>query len=166
MFALTTVTQSNRLTIMTKHSLQDHIGYWLSRLRMKVHAAFLAKLAKENIAIPEWRILISLYNKDATNIVELAKFIEIDKGAVSRVLDKLESSHLVIRQPGKDRRSSIVSLTKKGEELTPQLIQLAELNEEEFFSCLSESEKKQFKSILKKLLQNAGIHSLGGWFSK
>jgi MarR family transcriptional regulator, organic hydroperoxide resistance regulator len=149
-----------------KHSLQDDIGYWLSRLRMKVHSSFLAKLAKQDITIPEWRILISLYNNDASNIVELADFIEVDKGAVSRVLDKLEASGLVTRQSGKDRRSSIVCLTKKGEELTPKLAQLAELNEKEFFSCLSDNEKKQLKSILKKLLQHAGIESLGGWLSK
>jgi DNA-binding MarR family transcriptional regulator len=149
-----------------KHSLQDDIGYWLSRLRIKVHSSFLAKLAKHNIAIPEWRILISLYNKDASNIVELADFIEVDKGAVSRVLDKMELNGLVARQPGKDRRSSIVILTKKGERLTPKLAQLAELNEKEFFSGLSEVEKKQLKAILKKLLLHAGIESLGGWFLK
>jgi DNA-binding MarR family transcriptional regulator len=149
-----------------KHSLQDDIGYWLSRLRMKVHASFLAKLATHDIAILEWRVLISLYNQDACNIVELADFIEVDKGAVSRVLDKLESLELAIRKPGKDRRSSIVILTKKGEELTPQLAKLAELNEKEFFSCLSQTDKKQLKSILKKLLINAGIDSLGGWFAK
>src|SRR5579872_800905 len=140
-----------------KHSLQDDIGYWLSRLRMRVHSSFVAKLDKEGIAIPEWRILISLYNKDASNIVELAEFIEVDKGAVSRVLDKLESNELVVRQPGKDRRSSIVCLTKKGEELTPKLAKLAELNEKEFFSCLSKEDEKQLKKILKKLLLHAGI---------
>ena len=149
-----------------KHSLQDDIGYWLSRLRMRVHSSFVAKLDKEGIAIPEWRILISLYNKDASNIVELAEFIEVDKGAVSRVLDKLESNELVVRQPGKDRRSSIVCLTKKGEELTPKLAKLAELNEKEFFSCLSKEDEKQLKKILKKLLLHAGIESLGGWLSK
>lgn len=148
-----------------KHSLQDDIGYWLSRLRMKVHASFLAKLASQDIAILEWRILISLYNGDASNIVELANFIEADKGAVSRVLDKLEANGLATRQTGKDRRSSIVRLTKKGEELTPKLAQLAELNEHEFFSCLNANEKKHLKSILKKLLEHAGIESLGGWFS-
>lgn len=149
-----------------KHSLQDDIGYWLSRLRMKVHSSFLAKLASQNIAILEWHILISLYNEDASNIVELANFIEVDKGAVSRVLDKLEANGLAVRQPGKDRRSSIVRLTVKGEELTPKLAQLAELNEKEFFSCLNESETKHLKSIIKKLLEHAGIKSLGGWFSK
>lgn len=149
-----------------KHSLQDDIGYWLSRFRMKVHSSFLAKLASQGIAILEWRVLISLYNEDASNIVELANFIEVDKGAVSRILDKLEANGLAVRQPGKDRRSSIVRLTKKGEELTPKLAQLAELNEKEFFSCLNENEEKHLKSILKKLLKHAGIESLGGWFSK
>lgn len=156
------------MPVMTKykHSLHDDIGYWLSRLRMKVHSSFLAKLAKENIVIPEWRILIALYNKDASNIVELADFIEVDKGSVSRVLDKLEANSLIIRKAGNDRRSIIVSLSKKGEALTPKLAKLAELNEKEFFSCLNDTEKKQLKSILKKLLQQAGIQSLGGWLSQ
>ena len=149
-----------------KHSLHDDIGYWLSRLRMKVHSAFLAKLATENITILEWRVLIALYNNDASNIVQLANFIEVDKGAVSRVLDKLESMDLVARKAGKDRRSISVYLSKKGEALTPKLAQLAELNEKEFFCCLNEREKRQLKSVLKKLLNNAGIQSLGGWFSK
>jgi DNA-binding MarR family transcriptional regulator len=133
---------------------------------MKVHSGFLAKLATENIAILEWRVLIALYNNDASNIVQLANFIEVDKGAVSRVLDKLETMNLVARKAGKDRRSIIVYLSKKGEELTPKLARLAEINEKEFFSCLNDIEKKQLKSVLKKLLNNAGIESLGGWFSK
>jgi len=146
--------------------LQDDIGYWLSRLRMRVHSSFEAKIMREGISIPQWCILISLYNNDASNIVELANFIEVDKGSISRVVDKLESLGLVMRLEGKDRRSSIVRLSKRGEELTPKLARLAELNEEEFFSCLSATEKNQLKSILRKLLHHAGIQSLGGWFSK
>ena len=149
-----------------KHSLQDGIGYWLSRLRMRVHSSFEAKITKEGISIPQWCILISLYNNDASNIVELANFIEVDKGSISRVVDKLELLSLVVREEGKDRRSNIVRLSKKGEELTPKLAKLAELNEEEFFSCLSKTEKEQLKSILKKLLHHAGVQSLRGWFSK
>lgn len=153
---------------MTKnpHSLHDDIGYWLSRLRMKVHSAFLNKLASENIAILEWRVLIALYNQDASNVVQLANFIEVDKGAVSRVLDKLELMKLIIRKTGKDRRSIMVCLSKKGETLTLKLSKLAKHNEEEFFSCLNPTEEKQLKSILKKLLNNAGIDMLGGWFSR
>ena len=149
-----------------KHSLQDDVGYWLNRLRMKVHVSFEEKLAKAGISIPQWCILISLYNNDASNIMELASFIEVDKGSISRVVDKLEAMQLVIRKPGKDRRSSIVCLSKTGESLTPKLAKLAELNEEEFFSCLSKAENTALKSILKKLLQHAGINALGGWFIK
>ena len=149
-----------------KHSLQDDIGYWLNRLRMKVHSSFETKLIGEGISIPQWCILISLYNKDASNIVELASFIEVDKGSISRVVDKLVSLGLVARQAGKDRRSSIVCLSKQGEKLTVKLAKFAEINEEEFFSCLTQLEKNQLKFILKKILKHAGIHTLGGWFSK
>lgn len=149
-----------------KRSLQDDIGYWLNRLRMRVHTAFLTKLATENITLPEWHVLISLYNGDASNVVELAKFIEVDKGAISRVLDKLEENELVVRKPGKNRRTSLIVLTPKGAALSPKLGQLAEENEAMFFSSLSSSEKKQLRLILTKLLKHAGVETLGGWLAK
>lgn len=149
-----------------KHGLQDDIGYWLSRLRTKVHSSFEAKITNANVTLPQWCILISLYNNDASSIVELANFIEVDKGSISRVVDKLEAAGYVTRQAGKDRRSAVLLLTKKGQETAPKLAKLAELNEEEYFSCLSPLEKKQLKKLLKKLLQHAGVKSLGGWFAK
>lgn len=148
-----------------KHSLYDDIGYWLNRIRIEVHSAFEAKLIGEGISIPQWCILISLYNHNATSIIELANFINVDKGSISRVIDKLVFMGLVVRQDGKNRRSGKICLSEKGEALTPQLAKLAELNEEEFFSCLSRIEKKQLKTIFKKLLIQAGINSFGGWFS-
>jgi len=152
--------------IKHKHSLQDDIGYWINRLRMKVHSGFEEKLLSKGISVPQWCILISLYNNDAASIIELAQFIEVDKGSISRMVDKLEAAGLVRRQEGKDRRSGTVCLAKKGAELTPELAKLAELNEKEFFDCLSPSEQLQLKSILKKLLRHAGITSLGGSFFK
>lgn len=146
-----------------KHGLHDDIGYWLGRFRAEVHSSFEAKLMSKGISIAQWCILISLYNKDASSIVALAKFIDVDKGSISRVVDKLESMGLVVRQEGKDRRSGALCLSEKGEQLTPELAKLAELNEVEFFSCLTLAEKKQLREILKKLLPQAGINSLGGW---
>lgn len=149
-----------------KHSLQDDIGYWLSRLRMKVHSSFEAKILAKDVTIPQWCILISVYNGDAVSIGELAKFIDIDKGSISRVVEKLVKMKLIIHEQGKDRRSGNIKLTEAGKKITPELAKLAELNEEEFFSSLSIVEKKQLKQILKKLLKNAGIHSTGGWLAE
>lgn len=148
-----------------EHGLQDDIGYWLSRLRIKVHSGFENKLKKKRISIAQWCILISLYNEDASSVIELAKFIDVDKGSISRVVDKLVATGFIIRNAGKDRRSTDLQLSGKGEKLAIELAKLAEDNEKEFFSCLNKVEKKQLQMIFKKLLKSAGIFPLGGYLA-
>jgi len=150
---------------MKKHDLKDDIGYWLNRLRMQVHQAFEARLEVFDITIAQWCILLTLYNKEATSITELSRFIEVDKASISRVLDRLVLKELVTHQQGPDRRSGHILLTKKGEDLVPLLIQAAEDNEHHFFNCLSETEQQQLQHIIRKLfLNNPSVH-LSGWLS-
>jgi DNA-binding MarR family transcriptional regulator len=148
---------------MKKHSLQDDIGYWLNRLRMKIHASFEAKLEAYGITVPQWCVLISIYNNDGETVSELAHFIDVDKGFVSRIVEQLVGMGLLGRQEGKDRRVLRIQLTAKAKTLTEQLIDCAEHNEKEFFLVLTEAEKRSLQKIFSKLLKNAGIEKLGGF---
>jgi DNA-binding MarR family transcriptional regulator len=145
---------------MKKHSLRDDIGYWLNRLRMEVHSSFESKIEALGVTIPQWCVLVSLYNKDAENVSELAAFIDTDKGFVSRVVEQLVQMELAERHEGKDRRSQLVLLTAKAKALTRKLIVCAEKNEAEFFDVLSANEKDALQHIFEKLLLNAGIDYL------
>lgn len=145
-----------------KHSLRDDIGYWLNRLRMVVHASFEKKLTSYGITVPQWCVLVSLFNKDADSVGSLASFIDVDKGSISRVVEQLVQLDLVERVEGKDRRSIVVKLTSEGKALSPKLIQCAKTNEDEFFSILNSKEKGSLKHLLSRLLNNAGIEQLGG----
>lgn len=149
-----------------KHSLHDHIGFWLNKFGQEVAVSFQARLAKENITGPQWCILITIYNDDGASVVEIANFIGIDKGAISRVVDQLVTMGLIKIAEGQDRRSKTLALTDKGEKLTVKLAEQANINDEVFFAVLSSAEKKQLQSILKKLLNHAGIHAMGGWLTK
>lgn len=148
-----------------KHSLHDHIGFWLNKFGQEVALSFLAKLAEENITAPQWCILISLYNEDAASVVELAQFIGIDKGSISRVVEQLKKLNLISISAGSDRRCKTLSLTEQGEKVAVRLAQQADLNDNEFFSVLSAAEKKQLQTILKKLLNHVGFTTLGGWLN-
>jgi DNA-binding MarR family transcriptional regulator len=147
-----------------KHSLKDDVGYWLNRLRMVVHTSFEAKIALLGITVPQWCVLVSLNNHDAKSVGELAQFIEVDKGFISRIVEQLVKMELVERQQGKDRRSGVVYLTPKGRTLIPKLIHCAEKNEKEFFKVLSAKEQEELRQLLSKLLNNAGIVASEGWF--
>lgn len=151
---------------MKKHSLQDDIGYWLNRLRMEVHSSFEAKLEQHGISVPQWCVLVTLYNKDGENVSEISAFIDTDKGFVSRIIEQLVQMDLVARREGKDRRSQILRLQPKAKKLVDKLISCARENEGAFFGVLSDSEKRSLKSVLIKLLKNAGINKLGGFLNE
>lgn len=144
------------------HSLKDDIGYWFNRIRMQVHASFEKKLAEKNITIPQWCVLVSIYNQDAENVSELAKFIEIDKGAISRTVNQLVNSGYLEEKEGKDRRSSQLKLTYKGKLITPKLVDCANQNEIEFFQYLNKEDKNALKEIFKKIAEHCGIVQ-DGW---
>jgi DNA-binding MarR family transcriptional regulator/uncharacterized protein YbcV (DUF1398 family) len=148
---------------MKKHDLKDDIGYWLNRLRMQVHQGFESRLEVYDVTIAQWCILLSLYNESAASITELSKFIEVDKATISRVVDRLLVKELIIHQPGADRRSGHIQLTIKGQALVPQLVQEAEENEQQFFSCLTEEEQELFRQLFHKLFLNMPSIHMSGW---
>ena len=147
-----------------KHSFKNYIGYWLSRLRTEVHTAFEQKIEGYKVTVPQWNVLLALFNKEGESVGELARFTEVDKGFISRLVDQLVRKKLVVRKKGADRRSGALELTQRAKELVPLLIQCAETNEKEFFGSLTKKEEDLLRDIFSKLLNNAGIHHLKGWF--
>lgn len=144
-------------------SLRQDLGYWLNRLRAEFQQSFKERLAKEGVSLPEWSIMVSLWNGDATNVMELSRFIEVDKGAVSRTLADLEEKDLVRRRSGPDGRSYSIKLTKKGEGRMPVLAKYAMQNEEAFFGNLRGKERKEFHKLLGKILVGVGIVPADEW---
>lgn len=143
--------------------LKQHIGYWLNRLRYHVHQGFEAKIARHNVSIAGWCILIALYDKRAHSINELSQYIEVDKASISRVVEKLVLAGWVSHGPGKDRRSGLIELTAAGYDLVPKLLKEANNNEEQFFSRLNQKEKDQLRSILGKVLEGIPGIKIEGW---
>lgn len=151
---------------MKNHSLKDDVGYWLNRLRCAVHESFENNLEKYGISIPQWCILISVYNADAQNITQLSDYIQVDKATISRVVDRLVNKGLILRKEGKDRRSVKLTLSTEGNDLTSKLIIVAEENEGEFFGCLNEGEKDLLRDLFSKLLKGANVVDFEGWIKQ
>lgn len=146
--------------------LKDHIGYWLSRLRMEVHTTFERRLESHDISVAQWCILLSVYQDDGYSITSLSQYIEIDRASISRVVDRLVAKNLVIHQEGKDRRSGRIELTEEGTNLVPRLIQEAEDNEAQFFGHLSAQEKADLRHIWIKIFKTIPTITLSGWLDE
>jgi DNA-binding MarR family transcriptional regulator len=144
--------------------LHDHSGYWLDRLRGLVHDSFEALIAEHGVTVAQWSVLITLYRGEASTPAELARFIDVDPGAMTRLLDRLEAKGLLHRvRAVTDRRTVSLELTEKGLALTPRLATLADENDRVFFGTLTEAEQGAFRHYLAKLLTSQGLAPPSSW---
>lgn len=85
---------------------------------------------------------------------ELAELIDMTRGAISKVLAKLESKQWITRRIDEtDNRVQWITLTPAGQQILPQLAQLADDNDAYFFGGLSQVEQETLRHLLKKLTQ-------------
>ena len=78
----------------------------------------------------------------------------ISSGGMTNRLDRLEKAELIERKKHpKDRRGTIVELTKKGRALIDDILELHIENERRVLSGLTRSEQEQLDTLLSKLLK-------------
>lgn len=154
--------QGNLLPVRTRSTLPTldaHLGYWLRRVSNEVSGAFARGLQAEGISAAEWVALRLLHGETKRTPGDLAALTGMTRGAVSKVLDKLEAKAFVtrVRNP-EDNRVQWLSLTRSGQRLVPKLAALADRNDGYFFGCLSAEEQTSLRKLLEKLTE---FHRLG-----
>jgi MarR family transcriptional regulator, organic hydroperoxide resistance regulator len=136
--------------------LRDHVGYWLRRLSDEVHLSFERKLAAHGVTVAQWNVLVTLYRGEGETVAEVARFIETDAAAVSRLVDRLAEKGLVARfaDPA-SRRRVLLALTPPAAGLVPMLAGLADQNDEAFFGTLPSAERAALAGLLQRLVSEA-----------
>lgn len=138
--------------------LEAHLGYWLRLVSNEVSHAFERALQKKNISVAEWVAMNQLAAKNGLTPARLAASMGMTRGAISKVLDKLDSKRLVARSLSPlDSRVQLLSLTDQARRVLPQLTSIADDNDRHFFAALGADEKATLRKLLRKL---AGIHRM------
>lgn len=134
--------------------LEDHLGYWLRHVSNHVSGTFARALQARQLSVAEWVALRYLYERQTITPGELAALVGMTRGAVSKVLNKLESKAWIRRDSSvDDNRVQWITLTAAGEAILPELAQLADRNDAYFFDCLSSEEQTTLRSMLQKVSQ-------------
>lgn len=138
-------------------ALDAHLGYWLRHVSNHVSGSFSRALQQEQLSVAEWVALRLIYDaKRASG--DLAAITGLTRGAVSKVLEKLEGKGLVARvADAHDNRVQWLSLTRKGMHRVPKLAAIADRNDARFFACLDAREQAELRRILEKLTR---VHQL------
>lgn len=141
--------------------LEDHLGYWLRYVSNHVSSSFAQRLEGRNVTVSEWVALRQLYDYEATSPSELAGRMGINKGAVSRLIERLLHKGLVERSANlQDNRAQVLKITARGRTLVPQLAALADENDRAFFSPLPPRTRSQLLRALRVLVEHHKLERL------
>ena len=142
----------------TPHSLQSSTGYWLTRFARAFEAELEKRLAVHDVTRASWAVLSAIQHHAKTTPAELASFIDIDRAAITRHLDRLEKQELVQRQHSStDRRRVNLKLTQKGLFLISELAAESMATNAKFTAGLIQSEIDTVQATIKKMLSNSDV---------
>jgi DNA-binding MarR family transcriptional regulator len=141
--------------------LETHLGYWLRRVSNRVSAEFARALQSRGVSVAEWVALSEIGQRAETRPAELADALGMTRGAISKVLDKLEARDWIARRElAEDHRVQLLSLTRQGRRALPQLAEIADRNDARFFDCLDAGERVELRRLLAKLSEFHHIHDI------
>lgn len=108
--------------------------------------------AKYNITFSQFMVLEALYSKGDMSVGEVRERILSSVGTISLIVNNLVKLNLVERlSDEKDRRVSILHLTKEGYDLISKLAPENQTMINESMKVLNQDEKEELKYLLKKL---------------
>jgi DNA-binding MarR family transcriptional regulator len=129
------------------------LGYLLKLAHLGFGGQVNAALASLGIDTRQWGTLVSLDDERPLSQAEIALLVGIDRTTMVAVVDDLESKGLVVRRSHReDRRKNVVEITDAGRDLRERAAARVDECEREFLSVLSETEARQLKAALVKVI--------------
>ena len=136
---------------------EESVGYLMRRIMSAVAQAMDSQMSDpDGPTYPQWIPLHKLEVGAATTVAELARECLLDAGAMTRLLDRLESKGLCRRVRSlEDRRVVNIELTDEGRAAAQQVPEILSRVQNEHLAGFSEAEWEQLKSYLRRILDNA-----------
>jgi len=101
----------------------------------------------------EYNMFICLKNCKHFNSYSVAEKMQLSLSRVSRIIDKMVNKEFLTRTTNKlDRRAIDIKMTAKGKEVMEKIIEYRIAREKKLASQISQQEKDEISSNLKKLI--------------
>jgi DNA-binding MarR family transcriptional regulator len=139
--------------------LEAHLGYWMRLVSNRVSGTFASLLHKRQLSVAEWVALNLVERGTDVTPAGMADAMGMTRGAISKVLTKLESKRWITREVSRhDSRIQWVSPTRAGSRVLPELELIADENDAHFFGVLDADERVTLRRLLRKLAEVHGIN--------
>ena len=115
------------------------------------------------LTITQWRAIFYLgFRRTGAAMTELADYLVLDRTSLTRAVDKMVTSGLVLRtEPAHDRRMTQLTLTAAGNELRATLIDLVADHCNRLTEGLSDEDLTRTSRVLESVLERLVGHRAG-----
>lgn len=134
----------------------DSVGYLMKRALMALTQDTDKRLEPHGLTHAQWGPLFMLRKARSSTVAEIAREMQTDPGAMTRLLDRLEAKGLCKRvRSTDDRRVVNLALTPAGEKAAAMVpVALAEVMNAHL-AGFSKAEWQTLRSLLQRMLDNA-----------
>ena len=139
----------------------ESVGYLMRRIMNTVALEIDREMGPKGLTNAQWIPLFKLSIGSASTVAELARECQLDAGAMTRLLDRLETKGLLRRvRTSEDRRVVNLELTDEGRSAARQIPGVLCRVQNAHMRGFSHAEWETLKSLLRRILENAlAIHA-------
>lgn len=132
---------------------EESVGYLMKRIMMSVVSQVDKRLDVHGLTSAQWGPLKHMQAEGGSTVAELARWLQIDAGAMTRLLDRLEKKGLCKRvRSTEDRRVVKVELTPEGESAIREVPAVLAEVMNAHLAGFSKSEWMALRSYLQRML--------------
>ena len=134
---------------------EDSVGYLMRLILSSMAHGIDTQLAGSDLTNAQWLPMLKLHLGHASTVAELARACNLDAGAMTRMLDRLEAKGLCKRiRSETDRRVVNIALTDTGRTVARGIPAVLCTVLNQHLTGLSADEFSVFKNLLQRVLAN------------
>lgn len=145
------------------YAIDDSYGYLMRRLQASLLRHIDKRIRPYELTALQWGPLLLLAQNKGNTAAALARGLEIDTGAMTRMVDRLETKKLIRRTRSTgDRRVVHLELTSEGHRVVGQVPHVLAEVLNLHLSGFTRTETRQLVGFLRRMIANGnGAHALG-----
>ena len=138
------------------YDARKHICFNVGRVMRRVYDYYEQRLSPFGLTTPQYFVFNALWMGDGISIGELGERVYLDSSTLTGIIDRMERSGYVERQPNpEDRRSVLIFLTDRARELGPQILKFADELDATLRKPFSRGEIVAFEQVLRALAEES-----------
>jgi len=138
------------------YEMDKSLGHQLVNLMTQMRREVEVRMAAHGLTDAQWKPLWLLKAGRATTAIELARCMDVDAGAITRLVDRLEAKGLVERvRSESDRRVVHLGLTTEGAAVVAHVPHVLASVNNDLLRGFDETDFNQLRKLLDRMAANA-----------